>query len=64
MEHMNFIKDMFEWGLQHISTRKHVILPDALVGATQNSQKHKQYLDRCYIFWNIWNIYWSFHITR
>ena len=50
MEHMNFIKDMFEWGLQHISTRKHVILPDALVGATQNSQKHKQYLDRCYIF--------------
>ena len=39
MEHMNFIKDMFDWGLQHISTIKHVILPDALVGATQNSQK-------------------------
>ena len=39
MEHMNFVKDMFDWGLQHISTIKHMILPDALVGATQNSQK-------------------------
>ena len=39
MEHMNFIKDMFEWGLQHISTMKHMILPDTFVGFTQNSQK-------------------------
>ena len=36
---MNFIKDMFEWGLQHISAIKHMIFPDALVGATQNPQK-------------------------
>ena len=39
VEHMNFIIDMFDWGLQHISTIKHMILPDALVGATQNSQQ-------------------------
>ena len=39
MEHMYFITDMFEWGLQHISTIKYMILLDALVGATQNSQK-------------------------
>ena len=61
MEHMNFIKR--ESGLQHISTIKHMILPDALKGATQDSQT-QTISDRCYIFWNIWNIYWSFHITR
>ena len=49
MEHMNFIKDMFEWGLQHISTMKHMILPDAFVGFTQNSQKTQTLMDRYYI---------------
>ena len=36
---MNLIKDMVAKGLQHISTTKHVIIPDVLVSDTPQSLK-------------------------
>ena len=38
---MNLIKDMVSKGLQHISTTKHVIIPDVLASDTPQSLKSR-----------------------
>ena len=54
----------FQFGLGHISTTKHVILPDALVSNTLYSHKTQTMNGLMLHFLEYWNIYWSFYIFR